>query len=649
MDDNYPPYVFRGGDGRLQGILVDRWRLWEEKTGIRAELHAMDWGEAQRRMQAGEFDVIDTIFRNEPRERIYEFSKPYVKLEVPVFFRKDISGITDVSSLKGFPVAVKNGDAAVDFLSGNGVYRLVGYDSYEEIVRAAGDRKVGVFVVDKPPAMYFLYKMGIQDRFRMTKPLYSGEFHRAVLKGNGALLAEVEEGFARISPEELGEIDREWLGSAAAPGISWKILVVAALVGFVPILALAGWNRALRKSVERKTAELKKEMEVTSAQAEKLRVSEENYRLVFENAADGILIVQDGRILFVNPDASRFLGVPQDRLAGIPFQEMIHPEDRDRVVEYHDRRMRGEDAPILYVCRVRSASGEYRWIQNKVVFTTWEGKRASLAFMRDITGLKNLEDQLVQSRKMEAVGRLAGGIAHDFNNLLSVILGYSHILLNRPGGEASSAKEINEIRKAAERAAKLTRQLLAFSRKQLLQPKVVCLNDIVSGMTGSLRRLIDGDIELDSRLQEDLPPVLVDPGQVEQVIMDLAANARDAMPHGGRLVVGTRKADVPGPFAGETPAPPRGGYVELFVSDTGTGIEKGILPKIFEPFFTTKGVGKGTGLGLSTVEGIVIQSRGHVAVESEPGRGTTFRIFLPEAGAGPEEPEDPPSGEAAGR
>ncbi|MBE0602098.1 MAG: transporter substrate-binding domain-containing protein, partial [Deltaproteobacteria bacterium] len=213
MDDNYPPYVFRDGSGRLQGILVDQWRLWEEKTGVRAEVHAMDWGEALRRMEAGEFDVIDTIFQNESRERVYDFSKPNVKLEVPVFFQKNISGITDASSLKGFPVAVKNGDAAVDYLLRRGVNRLVGYDSYEEIVRAAREHKVGVFVMDKPPAMYFLYKMGIHDQFRVSKPLYVGEFHRAVLKGNKPLLATVEDGFARISPAELKEIDRKWFGS----------------------------------------------------------------------------------------------------------------------------------------------------------------------------------------------------------------------------------------------------------------------------------------------------------------------------------------------------------------------------------------------------------------------------------------------------
>jgi signal transduction histidine kinase/CheY-like chemotaxis protein len=301
--------------------------------------------------------------------------------------------------------------------------------------------------------------------------------------------------------------------------------------------------------------------------------------------------------------------------------------------------MLGEEAPERYEFRVLPASGGAVWVQANVVFTTWEGGKAAVSFLRDVSLEKKLADQLVHSRKMEAIGRLAGGIAHDFNNLLSVILGYANLLLGRPGSGAPHSKEIREIGKAAERAAELTRQILAFSRKQLLQPKVVNLNDIVSGVTPSLRRLVREDIEVSSALEADLPPVLVDPGQVEQVILNLAVNARDAMPNGGSLRIGTKAVALSEEFAREHPPLAPGGHVVLFVSDTGTGMEQGILQKIFEPFFTTKELGKGTGLGLATVEGIVSQSRGVVSVESEPGRGTTFSIYLPEAGRTPPEPE----------
>jgi PAS domain S-box-containing protein len=411
-----------------------------------------------------------------------------------------------------------------------------------------------------------------------------------------------------------------------------KFLALAALAASALALALAGWNRSLRKSVARKTAALREEMKLTSRQAEELRASEENYRRVVENASDGIIVAQEGKILFANPQVSKALGIPQGDLAGLSIEDLIHPEDRDRIAEIHGRRMRGENTLEQYEFRARTASGEPLWIQNKVVITTWEGGNAALAFLRDVTRQKKLEEQLVQSRKMEAIGQLAGGIAHDFNNLLSVIIGYTHLLLTRPGNGAPYSREIHEIHKAADRAADLTRQLLAFSRKQLLQPRVVSLNDIVSGMTGGLRRLIREDIELQSCLQGDLPPVRVDPGQVEQVILNLAVNARDAMPRGGKLVIGTKSIELSESFAQEHPPLQPGSHVVLSVTDTGTGMEKGIIRKIFEPFFTTKELGKGTGLGLATVEGIVSQSKGHVSVESEPGRGTTFKIYFPQAG-----------------
>ncbi len=646
MDDNYPPYVFHDNNGILQGILIDQWRLWERKTGIRAEIHAMAWGKALRRMGAGEFDVIDTIFLNEPRSRIFEFSKPYAKLDVPVFFDRNISGITDASSLKGFPVAVKTGDASVEYLAKRGADRLIPFDSYEDIVQAARDRKISVFVADKPPAMYFLYKMGIHDRFNVSAPLYTGEFHRAVLKGNSAILEKVEEGFARITAREREEIERKWYGSPPLSPRNLKYLVQGVVLGAVLILVLAGWNRSLRRSVARVAAELKEEMALTSKQAEELQSSEENYRLVVENANDGILIARNGTVLFANPRVAQILDVPEETIVGGTFVRFIHPDDRDRVERFHMARMRGEDAPARYEFRAISGAGETLWIQNSVVFTTWEGQQASLSFLRDVTGWRKLEDQLAQSRKMEAIGQLAGGVAHDFNNLLSVIIGYSHLVLNRPGGGEPFRKEVSEIRKAADRAADLTRQLLAFSRKQLLQPKVVSLNDVVKGMMTMLRRLIGEDIELSFSLQGDLPSVLVDPGQVEQVILNLTINARDAMPNGGTLTIGTETILLSESFIREHPPLAAVEHVVLSVSDTGTGMDQGTMSKIFDPFFTTKEHGKGTGLGLSTVEGIVSQSKGHITVESDPGRGTIFRIYLPavegipsrDEEAGPEKP-----------
>jgi signal transduction histidine kinase/ActR/RegA family two-component response regulator len=249
--------------------------------------------------------------------------------------------------------------------------------------------------------------------------------------------------------------------------------------------------------------------------------------------------------------------------------------------------------------------------------------------VRLLEGEREREEQLRQSQKMEAVGRLAGGVAHDFNNLLTVITGYTEIALKRLPGDAPIRAFLEEARAAANRAAGLTHQLLAFSRKQVLQPKVLDLNDTVEQIDKMLRRLIGEDVELELRLDEGAGAVFADPGQVEQVLMNLAVNARDAMPHGGRLTIETAAAEVAEPSveAGGTARP--GAYIMVAVRDTGTGMDEATKARVFEPFFTTKEQGKGTGLGLSTVFGIVTQSEGFVRVESEPGQGTTIRVYLP--------------------
>jgi signal transduction histidine kinase len=258
-----------------------------------------------------------------------------------------------------------------------------------------------------------------------------------------------------------------------------------------------------------------------------------------------------------------------------------------------------------------------------------EGRRLTFAVAADITERKRLEGQLVHAQKMEAVGRLAGGVAHDFNNLLTAIIGYSTLAAERLEAGGNPREEVGEIHAAAERASALTNQLLAFSRKQVLRPALVDMNSIVTRAARLLERVIGEDVEVDVELASHLGTVRVDPSQLEQVIVNLAVNARDAMPHGGLLTIETSEVELGAPETALDAELEPGHYVVLLVRDTGVGMDEATRSRIFEPFFTTKEPDRGTGLGLSTVYGVVTQSGGHIEVASEPGEGTTFRILLP--------------------
>lgn len=366
--------------------------------------------------------------------------------------------------------------------------------------------------------------------------------------------------------------------------------------------------------------------------------------VVFEMIGDAVFVMDlDGRIITSNPAATRLFGYTQAELAGRHVVMLHDPDLGGRLEETiqeslrRDHRWSGE-LPF------RRKDGR-RGVADVVVVAQLDGDGRPMAWIgvnRDVTERRELEQQLRQSQRLEAVGQLAGGVAHDFNNLLMVISSYAAMLLEDLDAADARRVDIREIAKAAHRAAALTQQLLAFGRRQLLQPRTLDLNHTVREMENMLRRLLAADIVLRTVLEPAPWPVHADAGQIEQVLMNLVINARDAMPRGGSIQVETANVEVGAATAGRDAALaiPPGAYVRLAVSDSGVGMDAATLAHMFEPFFTTKDAGKGTGLGLATVYGIVTQSGGHVRCTSEPGFGTTFEIYLPRAqGALAEAPE----------
>ncbi len=419
----------------------------------------------------------------------------------------------------------------------------------------------------------------------------------------------------------------------------FHVSYLPAVEGTVFVLVTGAWLYAV----------LSHAVESIRASRVRLEASEERFRRVVEFAPIGIFIETGGRFQYLNPAALQILGASsQEQLRDTEVLDRVDPSCRA-----------AEEARLRSVATEHSTAHfvQERWLRldgaavdvtvSAVPFSR-DGERGALVFFNDVSEQtrgeaerRMLEEQFRQAQKLESVGRLAGGVAHDFNNLLTVISGYTHMVQEDIALEDRLREPLEQVARAASRAADLTRQLLTFSRKQISAPKKAAVNELLGGVEKMLRRLIGEDIRLTLSLSPDAGAISVDPGQFEQVIMNLAVNARDAMPQGGRLAIETASV-VAGDASAHSPlAIPPGVYASVTVSDTGTGMSSEAMAHVFEPFFTTKEAGKGTGLGLSTVYGIVKQSGGFIWADSTPGMGCVFRMLFPAVEAGFEAAPEP--------
>ncbi len=428
-------------------------------------------------------------------------------------------------------------------------------------------------------------------------------------------------------PRDLSSVRNEMNFALAEKGKWFGALTVHSKSGLIPLEAAVtrlpdgGVVTISRDVSDRRRAE------IFRAEAEA------KYQTLVEQVAAISYIAElgmDGQWLYVSPQVEAMFGFPADEwlAQSRDWVQNIHADDRTIVEAAEEASLRGERFQAEY--RIIRKDGRVIWVSDTAVVVPGSDAHPLMeGIIVDITDRKLLEGQLQQARRMEAVGRLAGGIAHDFNNLLTIIKGYTELGLTRAKASPEVRADLERIEDASERAGGLVRQLLAFSRRQVLQPKVLDLNAIVEGLDKLLRRLMDEAIEMKTVVGKDLGRIKADPGQIEQVIMNLVVNARDAMPEGGRLTVETENVELDSAYARDHVTVRPGRYVMLAVTDTGMGMSPDTIAHIFEPFYTTKESGRGTGLGLSTVYGIVKQSGGYIWVYSEPGHGTTFKVYLP--------------------
>jgi len=364
-----------------------------------------------------------------------------------------------------------------------------------------------------------------------------------------------------------------------------------------------------------------------------LRRSKEKYRSLVDNANDAIFVAQDECIRFANPRAKKMTGYSEEELVEIPFVNLIHPADRDMVLDRHKRRLAGEKLPDTYCFTLISKSGQELTVQLNTIVITWQGRPATLGFLRDMTQQKQLESQLQRSQKMEAIGMLAGGVAHDLNNILGGLVSYPQLLLLQLPADSPLEKPLRTIQTSGEKAAAVVQDLLTLARRGVVVTDVVNLNDVISDYLKSPEhenlQLHHPGIHMETRLEKDTLNILGSPTHLFKTVMNLISNAAEAMPKGGKIAVSTENRYIDRTLRSYDNLE-EGDYAVLTVSDTGTGISPDDLDKIFEPFYTKKKMGRsGTGLGMAVVWGTVKDHKGHIDVQSTQGKGTTFTLYFP--------------------
>ncbi len=630
-DPAWAPVEFADAQGNPSGISESYLKLVEQRLGITFErVRGLSWQESMARLQRRDLDMTICLSATAERNKYLTFTKPYLNIPNVILAREAVTYIGDLRELAGKKVAVVEGYALVEWLSRDfPEIDLVTVATVEEGLRQLQQGEVSCFVDSLLIMSYYLAKLEVADlKIAGTTP-YEYAQSMAVRKDWSTLAGILQKALDSISPEERSAIYHKWVPSRYDFGFDyrlvWRILAIFAIT----LAGLIVWIRKLIKEIQQR-----KRAEMELANANKLLQTIVNTVPMRVFWKDKELRYQGCNLAF-----SRDAGLehPEDLIGKDDFQFRWH-EHADSY-RASDRHVFDSGTPKLaYEERITICSGEEIWIRTSKVPLCNEQQETIglLGIYEDITERKQLKAQLIQAQKMEAIGQLAGGVAHDFNNKLGVILGYAELALMHTTPDQPTFQQLQEIHKAAESSAGLTRQLLAFARQQPATPKVLDLNQNIDDMLLMLRRLIGEDIELVWQPGTNLWPVKVDPTQIDQLLANLSVNARDAICGSGKLTIKTTNITIGSTDRAAHPYCEPGDYVSFAVTDNGCGMDEATRNKIFEPFFTTKEVGKGTGLGLATVFGIIKQNQGFINVYSQLEQGTTFKVYLPRNTGDPE-------------
>ena len=628
-----PPNAFHDEQGNYVGLLVDFLREIEKTQGITYNFRDFaTWDELIEYSKENQNFIIVGIAQTEERSEYLSFTDAFIKIPY-VIVTSESNQQSTLTDLMGANVCTVRNYAVNDYI-GQYYAEIVPQQVTDNLagLRGVSTGQCDAMVVNQAYASYLIQDQGLVKLKIAGESGYLNRLSAAASIHDPVLYSILDKTIDQIPIERQEALYQKWvfLGDddiRISQGVFSAIAIVSVVVlGVVSVLWL--WSSSLQSTVNKQTKRIQDDYAQLKQIESNLRQSEQKYRGLIEQSNDAIFILYDQKFEIFNEKFLEMFALTREQVNApdFDFLSFINP-DSHAVVNFFNRKVKvGKATDFEFAARKRT--GEKMLIEASVNRVHYKNGVATQGILRDITKRHQLEEEFRQAQKMEAVGRLAGGIAHDFNNLLTVINGQAELALLKLTKKDPLHKRVDQIHKSGERAASLTRQLLAFSRKQLMQPQVININELLNELHHMLERLIGEDISLTFFPDPNLGLIKADPGQIEQVVMNLIVNARDAMPDGGKLTIETANVYLDESFSESHPDSKPGSYVMISVSDSGVGMDKETQAHIFEPFFTTKGR-MGTGLGLSTIYGIVTQSDGQISVYSEIGKGSTFKIYLP--------------------